>query len=110
AGIGGEANGLFGSLTPVVPAAAVTPSSLDFGSERIGSSTASRTPTLFSTGAIDLSVSGVDIVGLNKADFKIMSDGCSRTAVPPRTSCAVTVRFRPSAAGPRKATLRFLDD
>jgi uncharacterized repeat protein (TIGR01451 family) len=88
----------------------LSPSSLDFGSQAIGSTSAAKTVTLSNTGSAPIAVSSVAIGGTNAGDFAISSDPCTGTAIAPGGSCAVQATFAPSATGPRAATLSFVDD
>jgi hypothetical protein len=51
----------------------------------------------------------IGITGLNESDFSIASNTCG-TILQPYTTCAVAVRFRPSATGYRWGTLVFDGD
>lgn len=51
----------------------------------------------------------IGITGLNASDFSIASNTCG-TLLEPYTTCAVAVRFRPSATGYRWGTLVFDGD
>jgi len=88
----------------------VSPSSIDFGSQAVGSSSAPKTVTLSDTGSDAIAVGAVDIIGTNAADFSVSSDNCSGTSVAAGSQCTVQVRFAPAATGSRSATLRFTDD
>ena len=92
------------------PAAAVNPASVDFGSQAVGSQSASQIVTLSSSGTAPLVVSGVSISGTNAADFEKVSDSCSGQSLAPNASCAVSVRFTPGAAGSRSASVQFADN
>lgn len=90
--------------------AAVSPSSVDFGSQNIGTTSAPRTVTLSSTGNQPLNVDGWSIDGPNATDFAVTRDGCTGQAVPAGSSCSVDVTFTPAATGSRTAALHFADD
>ena len=89
----------------------VTPSSLDFGSQALGSTSAAKTVTLSDTGSAPIAVSSVAIGGTNAGDFAIVSDPCSGQSIAAGDSCSVQVAFAPTATGPRgPATLSLTDD
>jgi uncharacterized repeat protein (TIGR01451 family) len=88
----------------------VSPSSIDFGSQAIGSSSAPRTVTLSDTGSASIVVGSVDVIGTNPGDFAITSDGCSGKTIAAGSTCTVQVTFGPAATGARYATLRLNDD
>ena len=88
----------------------VSPSSIDFGSQAIGSTSAARTVTLSNSGSAAIAVASVDLVGVNPGDFAISADGCSGKSVAAGGQCTVQVAFAPTATGARSASLRIVDD
>jgi uncharacterized repeat protein (TIGR01451 family) len=88
---------------------AVSPSSLDFGLQAIGSTSAAKTVTFSNNGSGSIGISSAAITS-GGSDFAISSDGCSGTSVGGSSSCAVQVTFGPTATGPRAGTLTFTDD
>jgi len=96
-------------ITYTVPIS-ISPSSIDFGSQAIGSTSAPRTVTLSDTGSAPIAVESVSLVGANLGDFVISADGCSGKTVAAGSQCTVQVAFAPTATGARFATLRFVDD
>lgn len=75
---------------------------LDFGVVFLGSA-ATRTATLTNRGDSPLLVSGISLGG----DAASEADTCRSAAVAPGGSCAVTVRFAPTAASTLVTTLRI---
>ncbi|HET7029143.1 MAG TPA: choice-of-anchor D domain-containing protein [Candidatus Limnocylindrales bacterium] len=102
--------GLTGAGVPAVPGAHLDKTSLSFGSQAIGGTTASQTVTLSNTGTGSLSVNSASIVGSNAGDFRRVADSCTGASVAAGSSCTVLVAFSPTARGARSATLRFTDD
>jgi len=88
------------------PAVGLTPSSLAFPPEQLGSVSPSQAITVSNTGAAPLVVSGVSAAGQDANAFKLSGDGCSDTTVPVGGSCTVGVQFAPVTAGPASAQLR----
>lgn len=86
----------------------VSPTSIDFGSQAVGGTSAAHTVTLSS--AAGLTVSSVTLTGTNPGDFAIGSDTCSGQTLAAGGSCTVQVSFAPLATGLRTATLSFTDD
>jgi len=78
----------------------------DFGAQAVGSES-ERQLLVTNTGAAPLRVVAPALGGPDAADFQIVADACSGRAVGPDASCALTLRFRPAAAGPRTASLRI---
>jgi len=85
--------------TGLVPIASLSPTSLSFGSQVIGTASASQTLTLSNTGGAPLAISGIAIAG----DFS-QSGSCGSTLAA-GASCAVNITFAPSGAGARTGTL-----
>ena len=85
--------------TGLVPIASLSPTSLSFGSQVIGTASASQTLTLSNTGGAPLAISGIAISG----DFS-QSGSCGSTLAA-GGSCAINITFVPSAAGARTGTL-----
>src|SRR5207245_5630070 len=54
---------------------------------------------------ISLSITNVVLIGTNAADFAVTANSCAGSAVPPGSSCGVTITFTPSALGNRTAQL-----
>jgi hypothetical protein len=92
------------SGTGVVPTYAIAPTSLAFGSQPRKTSSPPQAVTLSNTGAVDLPISSISLVGANAGHYQ-QSNGC----VSPITiggSCTISVVFRPTSAGSKPATLR----
>jgi hypothetical protein len=79
-------------------------SALDVGTHAVGS-TATSDVQVTNTGDQPLLLSDVAVGG----DFALYGDGC-RVAVYPGGTCAVGIRFTPTAPGPRSARLTFGDN
>ncbi len=84
----------------------VSPSSRNYGSVAVGSSS-SHTFVVSNTGSADLSVTSTSIVG--DGDFSITSGGGSFTLTPGSTR-NVIARFAPGSAGSKSATLRLANN
>ena len=89
---------------------ALSPAALSFGNHYVGGpASAYHTVTLTNSQTVPLSISGVALSGSNLADFA-MSNFCpTRHPLGAGLSCAISVRFQPSALGTRTATLTFTD-
>jgi Concanavalin A-like lectin/glucanases superfamily len=79
--------------------------SMSFASQLLGTLSAPQTVTVESVGAATLTIGRVRVAGANLDDFLLSSDSCSYTVLRPGESCAIGVRFAPSASGERTATL-----
>jgi uncharacterized protein YdbL (DUF1318 family) len=101
------ANSGAGGVLIFVSVPAFNPTSLNFGNENVGTTTAAQTITL-SNGNPALSITSIAVTGTNAADFALTSNSCG-SAVPAASSCTVAVTFTPSAAGTRTAALTITD-
>jgi hypothetical protein len=89
------------------PLAVVTPSSLSFGNQNIGTSSAAQPVTLANNGTAPLSVNGVSITGTNSTEFS-QSNNCG-SSVPVGQQCTINVTFSPAGGSTRSATLTITD-
>ncbi|HEX5826160.1 MAG TPA: choice-of-anchor D domain-containing protein [Candidatus Limnocylindrales bacterium] len=85
------------------PLAAVTPTSLAFGSATTGTQTTSQDVTVSNTGVADLTVTGATLTGTDPTEFTITANTC--TTVAAGGSCTISVAFGPSTAGAKSASL-----
>ena len=96
--------------TASVPAVSLSPTSLAFGEQAVGSTSTAQTVTLTNSGQAPLSISTVSLTGTHPSDFSTSSDSCTGATVAPGGTCSAAVRFAPTAAGSRSASLTFTDD
>ncbi|MBZ5600115.1 MAG: FG-GAP-like repeat-containing protein [Acidobacteriia bacterium] len=87
---------------------ALSPVSLAFGGQKVGTDSPTRTVALRNLATTTLNVSDISIVGTNAEDFS-QSNDCG-TQVDARGSCQITVVFTPTATGVRSATIQISDD
>lgn len=87
------------------PSIAASPLPLDFGTQRTGTPSVLRTVTVLSDGQQPVQPGAVTLSGPDVADFAIGGNGCAGKTLAPNETCAVTIRFTPSADGQRNATL-----
>lgn len=66
--------------------------------------------TLTNRGPDPLKVGKVRIVNGEAADFRIAANSCTGNRLAVGESCVVSVRFAPSAPGPRSSTLEIHSD
>lgn len=81
----------------------LSPTTLTFLAQTIGTTSAPQTVKLTNTSASDLTISSVAVSG----DF-LVKNKCSSN-VAPSASCNITIQFRPRAAGSRKGVLAITD-
>jgi Cep192 domain 4 len=95
---------LTGAGGPVSPAVTVTPGSLTFGSQALGTTSAGQSVTLANTGTAALSISGITA----SANFAQANNCGSSLAV--GGNCKVTVTFSPSSATSYNGSLTITDN
>jgi hypothetical protein len=94
---------LSGAGVSSAAAASVSTSSLSFGSQAVGSASATQSVVLSNSGNAALSVTGISISGTSAADFA-QSNNCA-SSVAAGSSCTVSVTFTPAVAGSLAASL-----
>ncbi len=82
-------------LTPI-PTLAISPSSLNFGTQLVGVTSAPQTVTVTNNNNGTVTFSSISITGTNSADFSKATDTCS-PSVAAGAQCTVSVTFTPSA-------------
>ena len=96
------------TLNGIGTTANLSPTSLSFGTIAILTTSAAKTVTLTNVGTTTLTISGIAITGTNAGDFaQTHNCGSSLTA---RTSCSISLTFKPTASGARTATLSVTDN
>jgi len=91
-----------------LPAAAISPTSLTFGSQATGTSSASQALTLTNSGTVTLTLTGITITGTNAGDFS-QTNTCG-TTLAATAKCAINVVFSPTAGGTRTASISIADN
>ncbi len=90
------------------PEVLVTPTRIEWPAGVVDLAGRTVPVTLIDTGSQGLNVSGVSVTGSAAVDYKATPAGqCSNVA--PDASCAVSVAYQPTQAGPRAATLTVTD-
>jgi len=85
-----------------------TPASIDFGSQTVGTTSATIVVTMKNTGAADMTISGVSLGGVDATQFQRGVNLCNAAVLSPQETCTVEVRFAPTTAGLNKsAALSF---
>jgi probable HAF family extracellular repeat protein len=90
------------------PNASLSPTSLTFSSQAIGTTSAAKTVTLKNTGTASLSITNIAITGTNAGDFAQTHTCGSSLAV--GASCSISVTFKPTASGTRAAAVSVSDN
>ncbi len=91
------------ALAQTSPKLTVSPSSVSFSSTPSGTSSAPKAITLKNSGTGTLQISAVSVGGDQASEFSV-TNGCS-DALSANGACTISVTFRPTAEGPRAASL-----
>jgi hypothetical protein len=92
------------SGTGLAPIVSLSPTSVSFGNQAVGTTSAAQPVTLTNTGSSSLSISGLTASG----DFAQTNNCTSALAV--NASCTINVSFTPAASGTRTGTLSVTDN
>jgi len=87
------------------PDISVTPTSQDYGTLDVGSSSPAQTFTVNNTGNAELLIGPISVTGTNISDFNIQSDNCSNQTITPLGTCTVDIIFSPTSEGSKSANL-----
>jgi hypothetical protein len=91
-----------GNLLLQIPVS-LTPSSIDFGVENVGTKSSPQTAALTNEGSSNLNITGIGINGNDPQDFS-QTNHCP-SGLPPGKSCKIQVTFTPTTTGSRNASL-----
>jgi hypothetical protein len=95
---------LSGTGTAVV----LSPAGINFGNQKVGTSSLAIPVTLSNLGTSSLSITQIVIKGADPNDFT-QTNNCA-TSVPPQSKCTITVTFTPTAKGSRSANVTVSDN
>jgi len=105
---GGSPQSIALTGTGLGPAATLSVSSLSFGSEAVGSFTASQSVTLTNTGSAALSITSIALTGANASSFTF-ANSCG-TSLAAGANCSIHGHFNPVASGPLTAAITIVDN
>src|SRR5947209_2130527 len=99
-----------GTIAPSA-GAYLNPTSVGFGNQIVGITSATPKVTLTNSGSSALSISSIALTGTNAADFA-QSNTCpgSTNTLAAGSSCTISLTFTPGATGARSANLTFTDN
>src|ERR1700722_7978033 len=86
----------------------LTPTSLAFGNQAVGTSSAARVITLSNSSGATLNISSITITGANASEFSLTTT-CG-ASVANTATCTISVMFSPGSVGAKVATLSVTDD
>ena len=96
------------ALSGVGRSVKLSPSSIDFGNQKVGTTSVPIPITLTNLGTTTLTISQLKIKGTNAADFA-QTNNCGNS-VPAQGQCTITVTFTPTAKGHRSAEVKINDN
>jgi hypothetical protein len=96
------------TATVINPQATLSANSENFGTQKLGTTSGTRTITLKNTGATALTNS-VSVTGANPGDFIVSAAACP-SSLGAGSSCSITVAFKPVSKTPRSATISISDN
>jgi hypothetical protein len=90
------------------PIASLSSTSLNFGNQLVGTTSAPNQVTVSNPSGLALTISSITVTGTNAADFS-QTNTCG-TGLAIGASCTITVTFRPTQTGPRTASVTITDN
>jgi hypothetical protein len=90
------------------PVVSLSPTSLTFASQTIGTTSTSQQITLSNTGNAVLAIDSITITGANAGEFNL-TNGCS-ASLAADSSCTISVTFTPTAAGNATGSVTVTDN
>ncbi len=99
------------SLVSLAHGQAVTLSttSLNFGNQAFGVTSAPMSVTVTNTGTANLTFSSIAVAGTNRPDWAPLSGNCAGN-IKPGNACTINAKFTPQATGTRSATIQITDN
>ena len=106
---GGNSNGFVAKISPgAVTGVFASPTTLNFGSVALNTTSPARTVTLFNLTASAISITGPTFTGANVTDFGQPSSTCGATLAA-GASCTYDIFFKPTISGAESATFNLAD-
>jgi P pilus assembly chaperone PapD len=94
-------------ITSSAPEVNLTPATLTFAAQAVGTTSAAQNLNLTNNGDANLAISNITITGTNSGDFA-QTNNCVSPLLP-GFSCNIALTFSPTATGTRAATLSVTD-
>jgi hypothetical protein len=98
----------FSTLLLAQPTVQLSPTSLSFGNQAVGTSSAAQVVTITNTGTSTLVFTNIRITGNNRLDYS-QSNTCGSTLAA-NASCTINVVFTPTKPGSRTAAVSVTDN
>jgi hypothetical protein len=97
------------ALTGTGTQIALSPAPVKFGTVVVGQTSPSQNVTVTNVGATAVTFTSFSFGGAAPSDYLITNNTCG-TSLAGGANCAVSVAFKPTASGARKATLKVADN
>jgi Abnormal spindle-like microcephaly-assoc'd, ASPM-SPD-2-Hydin len=97
------------ALTGIGTQISLSPASLNFNTVTLGQTSVPKAFTVTNVGATVVTFGGFSIGGTNPGDYLISNNTCG-ASIGAGANCAVSVAFKPTATGTRKAMLKVADN
>jgi probable HAF family extracellular repeat protein len=94
----------------LAPLVSISPGSLDFGAQAVGTINNAQAVTIQNTGDAPLDIQSVRLAGADPGDFAIVGDGWTGSHLVPGQIATLNLRFTPTTAGDRSASLVVQDN
>jgi len=95
-------------VSAAAPQVTLTPTSLTFASQPLGSTSPAQNINLTNSGEANLTVTGITLTGANMGDYG-QTNNCPATLTS-SFSCTISVTFKPLATGTRTASVSIADN
>jgi hypothetical protein len=105
---GSQTVSLSGTGTTAAPVDGLSPTSLTFASQSVGTPSTPQTVTLSNSGTAAMSITSVALTGTNAGDFA-QTNTCG-SSVAASANCTISVTFTPLASGSRTASVSITDN
>ena len=96
---------LSGTGIAAIYSLSVSPGSIDFGNQPVGSPSAAQSLSFSNDGNVAITITGFNAGGNQPTEFAIGSDNCSGRLLAVNESCTTSFRFTPASSGSRSANL-----
>jgi|GEM_PF-141678 len=98
-----------GIATVTAPVMTVTPASVVFADQQVGTVSSTQTITLTNTGPGDLTITSIALGGTNPTAFN-GSNNCVNGALAPNASCTISVSFAPTKVQAYSASIQIISN
>jgi len=98
------------SILLQAPTATPNPTSLNFGNQTVGTTSAPQQVSITNNGSATLTITSVDFTGANASEFALASNSTCSASLAAAASCTINVTFAPTAAGTATASVSITDN